>query len=228
MDDRISRIRAKLAQAAESPALLEAFGAKAHAYRLKPTLSEAEVAAFEAEHEVALPAEYRLFLLEAGDGGAGPSYGLVPLREAVDWDDDPVGFLAAPSYLADGVAYQDEEYGELPEPRQGSLAIVHHGCAYYTQLVVTGPGRGQLVSINADWCDPPYVSEDPDFLTWYERWLDELLAGYSVTDFGLKLPGDETALLAILAGDPDPDRRQRAAHPMPSAASAAAGTARRR
>ncbi|MFI7062381.1 HEAT repeat domain-containing protein [Kribbella sp. NPDC050124] len=211
MDDRIIRIRAKLAQAAESPALLESFGAKTHSYRLKPPLSEAEVAAFEAEHEVGLPTEYRLFLLEAGDGGAGSSYGLVPLRDALDWDEDPVGFLAAPSYLADGVAHGDEEYCEFPEPRQGSLAVVHHGCAYYTHLVVSGPGRGRLVNVNADWCDPPYVSEDPDFLTWYERWLDELLAGYSVTDFGQKLPGDETALLAILAGDPDPDRRVRAA-----------------
>jgi hypothetical protein len=74
VDDRIIRIRAKLAQAAANPALLESFGAKAHSYRLNPPLSEAEVAAFEADHAVRLPEEYRLFLLEAGDGGVGPSY----------------------------------------------------------------------------------------------------------------------------------------------------------
>jgi hypothetical protein len=57
----------------------------------------------------------------------------------------------------------------------------------------------------------PYVLEDEDFLSWYERWLDELLAGYNVTWFGEKIPGDEPRLLGILAGDPAPHRRARAA-----------------
>jgi len=211
VDDRIIRIRAKLAQAAANPALLESFGAKAHSYRLNPPLSEAEVAAFEADHAVRLPEEYRLFLLEAGDGGVGPSYGLVPLRLAVESYELPDGFLAAPSYFATGVTYADSQWDDIPEPQQGSLAIVHHGCSDYTQLVVSGSGRGRLVNVNADWHVPPYVTEDANFLAWYERWLDELLAGYDVGGFGPKLPGDETVLLAILADDPDPDRKARAA-----------------
>ncbi|WP_405147000.1 HEAT repeat domain-containing protein [Sphaerisporangium sp. NBC_01403] len=55
------------------------------------------------------------------------------------------------------------------------------------------------------------VLEDEDFLSWYERWLDELLAGYDVTWFGEKLPGDEPSLLGVLACDPSPHRRARAA-----------------
>ncbi|MGC5019712.1 HEAT repeat domain-containing protein [Micromonospora sp. DT47] len=57
----------------------------------------------------------------------------------------------------------------------------------------------------------PYVLEDEDFLSWYERWLDELVAGYDVTWFGDKIPGDEARLLGILSDDPSAHRRARAA-----------------
>jgi len=50
-----------------------------HEYRLNPTLSEEALSAFEREHKLTLPAEYRLFLAQVGNGGAGPEWGLVPL-----------------------------------------------------------------------------------------------------------------------------------------------------
>ena len=56
----------------------------------------------------------------------------------------------------------------------------------------------------------PYVVEDADFLAWYERWLDEALAGYEVGWFGERLPLEELGLTAVLAGDPSPARRARA------------------
>ncbi len=58
---------------------LQQFGALEHEYRLRPPLPENALAAFEREHGLTLPAEYRLFLAQVGNGGAGPNYGLVPL-----------------------------------------------------------------------------------------------------------------------------------------------------
>lgn len=58
---------------------LQQFGALIHEYRLNPTLPEQALAAFEHEHRLTLPVEYRLFLAQVGNGGAGPYYGLVPL-----------------------------------------------------------------------------------------------------------------------------------------------------
>jgi hypothetical protein len=87
---------------------------------------------------------------------------------------------------------------------------VHHGCTSCTLLIVSGPARGRLVSIDYNGIPAPYLLEDPDFLSWYERWLNELAAGYDVTRIFEKIPGGETALLAIASSDPDDDRRARA------------------
>jgi hypothetical protein len=54
------------------------FESRAHGYRLNPPLAETTVEAFERAHGVALPSDYRLFITEIGNGGAGPCYGLFP------------------------------------------------------------------------------------------------------------------------------------------------------
>jgi hypothetical protein len=55
-------------------------GAMSHRWRLEPPLSAAELQELEEQLRVELPGEYRSFLLEAGRGGAGPAYGLFPVR----------------------------------------------------------------------------------------------------------------------------------------------------
>jgi SMI1 / KNR4 family (SUKH-1) len=51
-----------------------------HGWQLEPPLRTAELAAVESQVRVELPGEYRSFLLQVGRGGAGPGYGLFPLR----------------------------------------------------------------------------------------------------------------------------------------------------
>jgi hypothetical protein len=74
------------------------FGAAAHHYLLNLPLPQSEVTAFEARYGLSLPGEYRSFLLEAGDGGAGPFYGIFRLdrSDLPDRCDDDLlpGFLA--------------------------------------------------------------------------------------------------------------------------------------
>lgn len=216
MDVRLSRIADKLGEVARVPGRFTPFGAGKHGFRLNPPLPESSVAAFEAEHGIALPEGYRRFVVELGDGGAGPGYGLLTLADAYAEVSDSGG-LAEPSPFTPGKRYSPDWWDgfcgpdESTDPLQGTLAVVHHGCTSYTQLVVSGPGRGRLVNADLNGVPPPYVLEDEDFLSWYERWLDELLAGYDVTWFGEKLPGDEPVLLRVLAGDPSAHRRARAA-----------------
>lgn len=63
---------------------LSLFGASGHRYELFPRLAEKRVAAFERKWHVSLPADYRRFLVEIGNGGAGPAYGLFKLGEEGD------------------------------------------------------------------------------------------------------------------------------------------------
>jgi hypothetical protein len=214
VSERRNRTLAKLARAAADPKLRDSFGASSHRYRLRPPRPERDVEVLEASHGIRLPESYRRFVLEIGDGGAGPGYGLRPLPRADSTSDR----LSTPSPFVPGEWYGDDWWDDFsdrddePDPLQGTLTVVSHGCAGFTQLVVTGPGRGRLVNVDLDGEPAPYVLEDADFHTWYERWLDELLAGCSVTDFGRKLPGDEDTLLAVLTEDPSPRRRASAAY----------------
>ena len=50
-----------------------------HRYELGPRLTEREISDFESLHTIHLPAEYRDYLMNLGNGGAGPGYGVFPL-----------------------------------------------------------------------------------------------------------------------------------------------------
>lgn len=132
---RIAPIVDKLAQARQRG--LTCFGSDAHRFELRPPASEEAVRAFEVEHGVTLPEDFRTFLLEAGDGGAGPFYGLYPLskwNDFADWvlDETPAGFLARPCPLAQGRnrLTRDEHDCADPSPYQGTLSLGTQGCSY--------------------------------------------------------------------------------------------------
>lgn len=57
------------------------FGANSHKYRLNRRLTENELLDYESQYAVSIPAEYREFLERLGDGGFGPFYGLLQLRD---------------------------------------------------------------------------------------------------------------------------------------------------
>lgn len=158
----------------------EQVGAAAHRYALNAPLTEREVSAFESLHGISLPEEYRRFVIEIGDGGAGPMYGLYrldrsDLPEFAD-DDRAVGFLAEsfPHSKAWNPALADPSYDEDDyfDPRHiaGSFTLGHAGCGYLVRLVLTGEQRGTV------WEDgrPSDMGVYPiaaGFASWYLRWL---------------------------------------------------------
>ncbi|WP_344953804.1 SMI1/KNR4 family protein [Actinomadura miaoliensis] len=75
-----SDVGERLARLAADTDAGNVFGAESHGWRLEPPLSAAEIREIEEQLRVELPGEYRSFLLEAGRGGAGPAYGLFPVR----------------------------------------------------------------------------------------------------------------------------------------------------
>jgi hypothetical protein len=54
---------------------LQRFGASAHRYAFNPPLSEGAIAEVESQYRITLAPDYRSFLRDVGNGGAGPCPG---------------------------------------------------------------------------------------------------------------------------------------------------------
>jgi hypothetical protein len=188
LSTRLGRVAGKLSRARElylarDPGEPAMFGADAHHFRLGPPLPEETVAAFERAHGVTLPPDYRAFTTRLGHGGPGGSPGAGPFYGVEALDDWTLGLrripgsdtLATPFAAVPGM--DDPGFWRRDgEPFTGTLTISHQGCAHYALLVVTGPARGRVTRYS-DAATGPTFTDDPDFLAWYERWLDAVLAG---------------------------------------------------
>jgi hypothetical protein len=121
MKQRLDRLRAALAALSAFDPGHEVFGADTHRYDLAPPLPEETIAAFERDHRIALPIEYRAFLAHVGASGAGPYYGLsklCPRHEAFEppppWPDEPADAGADDDHDAD--AAPPEARPRAPDP----------------------------------------------------------------------------------------------------------------
>ncbi|MEU9379429.1 SMI1/KNR4 family protein [Streptomyces sp. NPDC048255] len=205
MDDQIARIRSKLTAL---PAAEKA--------TLGAPVSEKWVVEFEGAHGVRLPEEFRRFLTRIGNGGYGPTYGLLPMEE---WHlaayGGGEGYLSTPFPVVPDLDIPESPApdGALVDSFPGTITVVYRGCSDFTLLVVTGPGRGRLVEVNADGFFSPRFHADSDFLAWYERWLDFVLTGHrDLTWFADQMAGSEEDLVATLLADTLTARRRAAAY----------------
>ncbi len=190
----IEELRSLLEKARTADAELKQFGAEHHKYQWNPPASLKEIEEFEQETGISLPDGYRNFLLQAGDGGAGPFYGLFSLAQVKGWLSWQVEPGEMP-YLVPGTdpdslkELEDRDYNW----RRGCIPIESQGDTYFTYLLVAGPDRGRVVYIEYErsWI---FFPREPDFLSWYIRWLREVAAGYDMGWFGIFLDGDEETL----------------------------------
>jgi hypothetical protein len=162
------------------------FRASEHRYRLGPRLSIETVSAFEREHAITLPAEYRDFLLYAGNGGAGPDYGLVPLHDAVPRDDAPAYRELLSQPFPYTVQLTPEEFAPLGDDDplwdeffsdrliRGCLRLAHNGCNNWDLIVVNGPAHGTVWSDCRGSCQG-LVPQEKGFYEWYRDWLEQSL-----------------------------------------------------
>ena len=148
---------------------LRVFGASGHKYKLRPTLSKSELQEFEQTYQVKLPEDYRFFLKEIGNGGAGPGYGLYPLSKTTDNFRPDVPFsLASLSPLTDGwqsIPLIDDAL--VP----GIIEIETRGCAHATYLVVNGDTYGTIWNC---WSIDEILPTGLSFSAWYWQWVDKM------------------------------------------------------
>ncbi|MBZ4422215.1 SMI1/KNR4 family protein [Myxococcus sp. RHSTA-1-4] len=175
------QVERKLELLRQRDTTLKVHGANRHRYELGPRLSDAELRRWEARHETPLPEEYRAFLQELGNGGAGPAYGLRPLTEdaAPSGGTFPLSRAQAETRAREPI---DEEGNFLAPPYEGpppaALWLCEHGCGEEDWLLVRGELSGGVWHTGDShfpWSDVT-TGRLYGFLDWYECWLDEELA----------------------------------------------------
>lgn len=139
------------------------FGSKEHLYQFRPTITESEVQSFEREHNITLPSDYRQFILEIGNGDAGPFYGLASLRWAGTLH-KPFPFITTTDTDAEGT------YNGAPDEYPGVLKFCHQGCRVYCYLVVNGPTYDTMWEGRED-----FYSTGLSFGIWYRQWVEKAL-----------------------------------------------------
>ncbi len=170
-----------------------------HRYRLEEPIAPDEVAAFERQHGITLPEDYKAFLTQLGNGGAGPDYGIFPLGEGEEqplwpnvlerlsetfqlneaWNDRSLGTTSLGGTFTPDEAYYSDAV------MTGAIPIATKGCALDYWLVVSGPRAGEI------WFDKrtdsegvePVLDADGRHLTfgpWYLNWLDQACAKHRI------------------------------------------------
>lgn len=191
---------------------------RAHRFKLNRPASKRALAKFESKHGIELPRDFRAFISELGNGGAGPYYGILPLSKWTDHiplADIPTGFLAEPNPIPHSYERSDnwlETYGLTEDDWcRGTIVIASQGCTYYCTLIVSGPCRGRILYVD-ECLEPPHLLAERCFLDWYERWLDETIAGYEIFWFGMEAGGRDNELIEKLRGAELPSDRATAAN----------------
>ena len=216
---QVKRIRDKLVFARAKDSGFKVFGADSHKYRLAPPLQEKSIAALERSFKFAVPEPLRAFFALVGNGpekarnihrhgGAGPYYGIQSMQSLIK--DSELARVNLPCTMHAHMTpeqWQERVNTELASDREallnGLLCFGTQGCSYSMAVVVNGPHAGRIIYIDEDLSAPPVFCSDLNFLDWYERWLDELLADYNMGDFGHGRGGNESSLIAYLQATDD-------------------------
>lgn len=151
------------------------FGAKrgslwGHGYEFNKTISEHAVDTFQRQNQIELPADYREFITQIGDGGAGPHYGIKSVADAAKYSDLPASFPWSSEITLDS----DSDFG-LWETLPGVLVIAERGCGYSDVFVVNGIAKGQIWS-DFTAVDCPLSPTHGSFTDWYVEWAERCIA----------------------------------------------------
>jgi len=205
MEEQLDRIKSKIGQLKRLDKNYTLFGADTHKYELNPRISIEKIQQFELKHNVNLPNDYVAFLVNIGNGGVGPFYGLESLEDSlfVDLDykqpelllnptrpflhTEPWNLIFKPTvneeneqeYEKQRLVFEEKYFDK--EQMNGVIAICNFGCAVSLNLVVNGKEYGNIWTDDRASDNGIYPSCELGnksritFLDWYEQWLDNSL-----------------------------------------------------
>ena len=159
------------------------FGSNAHKYRFNQTLSKEEIVQFEMLNKVELPIEYREFLLEIGNGGTGPGYGMLKLEDSDPNFDKSFALLSSDFPYTGNWEIDQKTYDNFSEQEKGEFAgclrVCFLGCSHNILLIVTGQDKGTIwyegTGSSQGICPIEIANKKVSFFEWYDSWLIESL-----------------------------------------------------
>jgi len=138
-----------------------------HKYEVLPLVTDKEIVAFEENHQLALPLQYKTYLQTFGAGGAGPYYGIADFRE----------YVSAGNYedvfpYTETVDYDDMDDDQPIWNYPGLAWLGTAGCGTDFMMEFRGPSPGQL------WCNwSEQCSIEGTLIEFYQKWIDKLEPG---------------------------------------------------
>lgn len=186
IEKRIENIKTGLLRLSEKNKPYEIFGPTGN---YQPTqVHEKEIQEFESKIGISLPFEFREFLLKIGYG-VGPENGLFNLKEMTDtyeiWRkclndkgeynlEFELNNNDAKDLIEKKKANGKDYYYKRLKSVDGILPISTEGCTYFSYIVLKGEQKGKVWSIDINEFDtlPSGVTEELDFLTLIEKWLE--------------------------------------------------------
>ncbi|KOY86093.1 hypothetical protein AD998_07990 [bacterium 336/3] len=177
------------------------FGAEdGHLFKLNELLSLEALQAWETQYKLSLPTDYKDFLTQIANGGAGPYYGLYSLEAGMQEAENfsyinetesikepfTLDFPISKTETDDFIKYyyqclddgDDDEikYFDSITPLTGAIFLAEYGCGWSYFLVVKGDLAG-TVWFQGDYLSPCiHENRILNFAEWYEEWLDKSLA----------------------------------------------------
>jgi len=211
--DFIEELKFWVAKAKEADPEFKIFGSKKHKYTFNDPVSLNEVREFEKKYEIKLPENYVRVLTEVGNGGAGPYYGLYPLKEIINFQSDSIiNKIGAEETIIDDTltpekwcemiekleaAEDDDEYDTLFQKLfANSIVVGTQGCTFDSLLMCSGSEHNKIINIdwNLDKDIIPYFSH-MTFEEWLLGFFKEVAAGHDLHNYGYIQLGTEEELM---------------------------------
>lgn len=202
MNKKTTALKEKLQKLISLDVKMETFGSNepwnGHHFVLNPVLKEEEIALLENKYNIQLPAEYRYYISQIANGGAGPFYGLYTVETAIQntidrfteghtpddgpfAQDFPYSDKAVTDWLAEcnaKIAEGDDESIVNPDVEDNLYGVIYlseYGCGGYYVMVVKGEQAGTVWFLQeGEYLFPCFTKKGQwDFADWFENWLDE-------------------------------------------------------
>jgi hypothetical protein len=163
-------ILSRLAELKTIDKQFEVFGAVDHRYEFAAPLTEQDLQEAERNLGFSLPNELKSFYLTAGNGGAGPAFGVRSIKRLSSYQANAryPGAEALNEILLEGEMHADDDSWSCVAHLAGLLGVIDEGCGHQVCFICNGEKAGTIVFMS---CDGEVYESGLTFVELYSNWI---------------------------------------------------------